>query len=71
MFTYEPVDGLTVHGQSNEYIYGCIDGIQWDIRRVIRSLNAWSPKVDFSEEGAGNYRVVLTLGGPGGSTSIK
>lgn len=74
LFTYEPVDGLTVRmiNQADTTVYGCIDEIQWDVYQgdtLIRSLNAWSPKVDFTEEGVGDYRVVLTLGGPGGSTT--
>ena len=74
LFDYEPVDGLVVRMVNNAdtTVYGCIDEIQWDVYKgeeVIRSLNAWSPKVDFTEEGAGDYRVVLTLGGPGGSST--
>lgn len=76
LFTYEPVDGLVVRmiNQADTTVYGCIDEIQWDVYQgdtLIRSVNAWSPKVDFSEEGAGDYRVVLTLGGPGGETSTE
>ena len=75
LFTYEPVDGLTVRMDQplDTTVYGCIDDIQWDVyqgENPIRSLNAWSLKVDFTEEGAGDYRVVLTLGGrSGGSTT--
>jgi len=45
---------------------GCLSG-----DTLIRSVNAWSPKVDFTAEGAGDYRVVLILGGPGGETSTE
>ena len=67
LFTYEPVDGLVVRliNQADTTVYGCIDEIQWDVYQgdsLIRSVNAWSPKIDFTEEGAGDYRVVLTLG---------
>ena len=60
--------------QADTTVYGCIDEIQWDVYQgdsLIRSVNAWSPKIDFTEEGAGDYRVVLTLGGPGGETSTE
>ncbi len=74
LFTYEPVDGLTYQmvNQADTTVYGCIDEIQWDVysgTEVIRSLNAWSPKVDFTDEGPGEYKVVLTLGGPGGEVA--
>ena len=76
LFTYEPVDGLVVRmiNQADTTVYGCIDEIQWDVYKgdsLIRSVNAWSPKVDFTEEGAGDYRVMLTLGGPGGETTTE
>ncbi len=76
LFTYEPVDGLVVRliNQADTTVYGCIDEIQWDVYQgdsLIRSVNAWSPKIDFTEEGAGDYRVVLTLGGPGGENSTE
>ena len=62
LFTYEPVDGLVVRmiNQADTTVYGCIDEIQWDVYQgdsMIRSVNAWSPKVDFTEEGAGDYRA--------------
>jgi PKD repeat protein len=71
LFTYEPVEDLTYQmiNQADTTVYGCIDEIQWDVYKgteIIRSLNAWSPKVDFTDEGPGEYKVVLTLGGPGG-----
>lgn len=73
MFTYELVEDLTVQliNQADTTVYGCIDDITWEIYKgseLIRSLNAWSPKVDFSEEGAGDYTVVLKMGGPGGTS---
>ena len=45
---------------------GCVSGDS-----LVQYVNAWSPKIDFTEEGAGDYRVVLTLGGPGGETSTE
>ena len=36
----------------------------------LRSVSAWSPKIDLSEDvekhGEGDYKIVLNLGGPGG-----
>jgi hypothetical protein len=55
--------------QADTTVYGCIDEIEWQVYKgdtLIRTLNAWSPKIDFSEEGEGEYKVVLKLGGPGG-----
>jgi hypothetical protein len=74
LFSYEPVSGFTgrLINQADTTVYGCIDEIQWDVYQgstLIRSVNAWSPKIDFSNEGAGDYKVVLTLGGPGGQTT--
>ena len=76
LFTYEPVEDLTIRliNQADTTVYGCIDQIQWEVYKgdeLIRSLNAWSPKVDFSEEGAGEYTVKLILGGPGGTTESE
>ena len=73
LFSNEAVDGLTVQliNQADTTVYGCIDEIQWEVYKgseIIRSVNAWSPKIDFSEEGAGDYKVVLKLGGPGGES---
>lgn len=73
MFTYEPVKDLTVQliNQADTTVYGCIDDITWEVYKgseLIRTLNAWSPKIDFSEEGAGDYTVKLLMGGPGGTS---
>lgn len=72
MFTYEPGDGLQVQlvNQADTTVYGCIDQIQWDIFQgdtLVQSINAWSPIVEFPSEGT--YRVVLNLGGPGGTAA--
>ncbi len=69
LFTYEHFDGLTYQmvNQTDTSVYGCIDQIQWDVFKgdtLIQSLSAWSPKIEFPEEG--EYRVVLNVGGPGG-----
>ena len=75
LFTYEAVEDLTYRliNQADTTVYGCIDEIQWDVYdsnlEKIRSVNAWSPKIDFAAEGPGEYKVVLTLGGPGGEVA--
>ena len=56
--------------QADTSVYGCIDKVSWDIfdgAEKIRSISAWSPKIEFPEEK--EYRIVLNLGGPGGLTA--
>jgi uncharacterized protein (TIGR03382 family) len=72
MFTAEHEDGLVYQmiNQADISVYGCIDQIQWDVYKgdeFIKSVSAWSPKIEFPKEGT--YRVVLNLGGPGGITA--
>jgi len=72
MFTYEPGDGLQVQliNQADTTVYGCIDQIQWDIFQgdeLVQSVSAWSPTIEFPAEGT--YRVVLNVGGPGGTAA--
>lgn len=69
LFSYEPEDGLIYQmvNQADTSVYGCIDQVQWDVFKgseQIDSVAAWSPKLEFPEEGT--YRVVLNLGGPAG-----
>ncbi|MDP6932518.1 MAG: matrixin family metalloprotease, partial [Myxococcota bacterium] len=69
MFTYEHYDGLIYQmiNQADTTVYGCIDQVQWDVFKgdeLVQSVSAWTPKIEFAEEGT--YRVVLNLGGPGG-----
>lgn len=69
LFTYEPADGLQLQmiNQADTTVYGCIDQVQWDVFQgdtLVKSVQAWSPKIEFPSEGT--YRVVLNLGGPGG-----
>jgi hypothetical protein len=69
MFTYGPDKGLIyqMYNQADTTVYGCIDRVQWDVFKgdeLVKSVSAWSPKIDFPEEG--DYRIVLNLGGPGG-----
>ena len=70
MFTYEPLEDFTYQmvNQVDTSVYGCIERIRWDVFKgnsdePMRSISAWSPKIDFEE--AGNYRVVLHVGAPG------
>ena len=72
LFTYEPLEGLTYQmvNQADTTVYGCVERVQWDIFQgdnLINSVNAWSPKIAFPEEGT--YRVVLNLAGPGGESA--
>ena len=70
LFTYEPVED-TIYQMVNQVdtsVYGCIERIQWDVYKagsdtLVKSVSAWSPKIDFPEPG--KYRVVLNVGAPG------
>ena len=69
MFSAEYSEGFIYQmvNQADISVYGCIDQIQWDVYKgdsFVKSVSAWSPKIDFEE--AGTYRIVLNLGGPGG-----
>lgn len=65
----------TVYQMINETdvtTYGCIDEINWSVfdkqgGELLQSIGAWSPKINF--DGAGDYWVELTVGGPAGSSS--
>ena len=71
MFTYEAAEEALTYQMINQVdtsVYGCIERIRWDVFKgnsdePMRSISAWSPKIDFEE--AGNYRVVLHVGAPG------
>jgi len=70
MFTYEPVEDYVYQmvNQVDTSVYGCIERIRWDVFKgnsdePIKTISAWSPKIDFEE--AGDYRVVLYVGAPG------
>ena len=72
LFSYEPYENLIYQmiNQADTSVYGCIDTVQWDVFQgdsLIQSINAWSPKIEFPEEGT--YRVVLNAAGPGGLTA--
>ena len=54
--------------QVDTSVYGCIDRIRWDVFKngddtPLKSVSAWSPKINFP--GEGKYRVVLNVGAPG------
>lgn len=75
-FEAESSDGLLWQTVNNTVVdtYGCVDSVQWDVYKggsasgePVLSLNAWSPKLDFPEEGT--YTVVLTAGGPAGEAT--
>ena len=58
--------------------YGCIDGLEWEVFAgesasgdPVIAYSAWSPKLDFSELGEGEYTVRLTAMGPAGEQSIE
>jgi hypothetical protein len=70
MFTYESGEDFVYQmvNQVDTSVYGCIERIRWDVFKgnsdtPMKSVSAWSPKIDFEE--AGDYRVVLYVGAPG------
>lgn len=79
--TPEPVfeirheDGLTynLRNETDLSVYGCIYEIQWDIfdsaGTLVSSINSWEPEFTFPE--VGDYRVVLNIGGPGGTGAAE
>ena len=75
-FTFEPVEGLTYQmlNESNVSVYGCIQDIQWEVYKGNKvsgnpitdlTVKAWEPRLTFPE--AGEYTVVMNLGGPAGT----
>ncbi|MFT4621689.1 MAG: hypothetical protein ACI8PZ_000341 [Myxococcota bacterium] len=77
-FTYEPIEGLTYQlmNESNVSVYGCIQDIQWEVYKGSKvsgnpitelTAKAWEPQITFPE--AGEYTVVMNLGGPAGTTA--
>jgi uncharacterized protein (TIGR03382 family) len=76
-FSLETLDGMTVQtvNHTDVSVYGCIDTVQWEVYRgtsqadvkaenLVQTIGAWSPKIAFPE--AGDYVVLLNVGGPGG-----
>lgn len=78
-FTYEPLGDLQYQllNETDVSVYGCIFEIQWDIfdaagNRVAgaeEGIQAWEPRFTFPEPG--DYRVVLNVGGPGGTGAAE
>jgi len=75
MFTYESGEDFIYQmvNQVDTSVYGCIEQIRWDVFKgnsvePMKSVSAWSPKIDFEE--AGDYRVVLYVGAPGDLISV-
>ncbi len=82
-FTMEPSEGLVwkTLNHTDVTVYGCVDTIEWSVYRGtsesdikpenlvdgLGALGAWSPLVKFPE--AGDYVVVMNVGGPGGLTA--
>lgn len=75
-FQAEPSEGLVWQTINDTVVdtYGCVDSVHWEVYKggsasgePVLSLSAWSPKLDFPEEGT--YTVVLTAGGPAGEAS--
>lgn len=69
LFSYEWFEGSIYQmvNQADTSVYGCVNRVQWDVFKggeLVQSVNAWSPKIDFGEDGS--YEVVLNLAGPGG-----
>jgi len=73
LFSTETLEGegriLQMINQADTTVYGCIDQVSWDVYQgetLVKSVSAWSPKIEFPEDG--DYKIVLSLGGPGGET---
>jgi len=74
-FRVEHLNGLTYSllNDTNLSVYGCIYEVQWDIfdatGAMVRSVKSWEPRVTF--DAAGDYRIVLNVGGPGGTQAAE
>ena len=79
-----PADGLTVDlvNKTPLRAYTCISNATWEVYEgtsvggtPVRTLSGWEPDLDLSEEGPGDYTIVLNVGGLGGTgaamTNIK
>jgi MYXO-CTERM domain-containing protein len=71
-FTASHVNGLEYEfrNDTNVSTYGCIFNIEWDVFEAggtepIAELSAWEPKFTFPD--AGDYHIVLNVGGPAGT----
>lgn len=70
-FEAEHLEGLTydMRNLTDLSVYGCIYEVQWDVfdsaGEKVQSVSSWEPKITFPD--AGEYRVVLNVGGPAGT----
>ncbi len=70
LFTYEHDEGLIYQmvNRTDTSVYGCLDTVIWQVYdeggTMLQEISAWSPKIEFPEEGS--FRVLLNVGGPGG-----
>lgn len=70
----EHVDGLTytLLNETDVSVYGCIQDVQWEIYKdgtLKDSVKAWEP--DYTFEEPGEYRIVLNVGGIGGTGAAE
>ena len=74
-FSVEEVDGLTwvFNNETDVSTYGCISELEWEVYdesgTLLDSLGGWSPEYTFEEPG--DYRVVLNVGGIGGTSGAE
>ena len=77
-FEVEHYDGLsyTMINNTDVSVFGCIDGIQWDVYKggsvsgePIISVGAWGPRIELPEEG--KYTIQLTAQGPAGEDTFE
>ena len=75
IFEIRHEEGLTyqLRNETDLSVYGCIYEVQWDVFNSagenVGSINSWEPEFTFPE--AGDYRVVLNIGGPGGTGAAE
>jgi hypothetical protein len=79
-FQVERTEGLQYRTVNHTDVstYGCIDLVEWQIfkgsgagaiaeENLVNTIGAWSPTIEFPD--AGNYVVVMNVGGAGGISS--
>lgn len=75
VFEVHHINGLTydLRNDTDLSVYGCIYEVQWDVfdanGDLVVSIPSWEPQVTFPE--AGDYRVVLNVGGPAGTGAAE
>lgn len=74
-FSAEQIDGLEwqLVNQTDVSTFGCISELEWEVYdesdTLIDSFGGWSPEILFEEPG--DYRVVLNVGGIGGTAGAE